>query len=268
MLLLIYIFISGLCIGSFLNVLIDRLSNDQSIMGRSHCDHCRRTLKFADLVPVFSYFLSGGRCRYCSKKISLWYPFVEAATGVIFVLTWIYLPSPSVASLIPAFSWQIIMIKILYLAMMSMLIVTFVADIKYRIIPDQTTAALVIFSIPVAYYEFINSANPLQSHLTAGLVLMLTLYFLHIVTRGRGMGLGDVKFAFAMGMMLGLRAGFLALYGAFIIGGLFSVFLILFRLKGLKSKIAFGPFLVLSTVIMLFWQEDIMRLVARYFNLM
>src|SRR3989344_3248327 len=82
----IFLFIFGTAIGSFLNVLIDRLPREESIMGRSHCEYCKKILSPIDLIPVLSFLFLKGKCRYCGKKLSLQYPGIEILTGVLFVL--------------------------------------------------------------------------------------------------------------------------------------------------------------------------------------
>lgn len=239
MLVVIYIGILGLCVGSFLNVLIDRLSNEEGIGGRSHCDHCKKQLHARDLVPVLSYILNRGKCRYCKKHISFYYPIVEILTSVIFVTIYFaYYRHPELVSGSHAF---------FYLIIASSLIVIFFADLKYHIIPDEATIAFLAASIFLRAYST-DSLFALLPNLNAAVALTLTLFFLFFITKGRGMGFGDVKLAFPMGFLLGLEGGFLALYVAFVTGGLVGLALLLLRRKGLKSKLPFGPFLVLGTV--------------------
>ncbi|MGB4965697.1 MAG: prepilin peptidase [Microgenomates group bacterium] len=245
MLLAIYIGILGLCIGSFLNVLIDRLSNEEGIGGRSHCDHCKKQLRARDLVPVLSYILNQGECRYCKKHISFYYPIVEILTSVIFVTIYFALFPLGITFLTGQSIWLF-----LYLTIASSLIVIFFADLKYHIIPDEATIALLVTSILLRAYSA-DSLPALLPNLTAAVALTLTLFFFFFVTKGRGMGFGDVKLAFPMGFLLGLEGGFLALYVAFVMGGFVGLVLLLLRRKGLKSKLPFGPFLVLGTVAIL-----------------
>ena len=241
MLVAIYVGILGLCIGSFLNVLIDRLSNEQGIGGRSHCDHCKRQLQVRDLIPVLSYVYTGGKCRYCYKHISFYYPIVEILTSVVFVaIYFVFIPS----------SISLLIALIADLLIACGLIVIFFADLKYHIIPDEATIALMIGAV-IRLAPFVISLQQLHAPITAGIALALTLLFLFLITKGRGMGFGDVKFAFPMGLLLGLEGGFLALYIAFVTGGIVGLALLLLRKKGLKSKLPFGPFLVLGTIAIL-----------------
>lgn len=250
-----FIFLIGLLIGSFLNVLIDRFSQGQSISGRSHCDHCKKTLSWKDLIPVVSWVILGGRCRYCKKKISVFYPFVELLTGLAFV----YVMSrvdPLTGGSDPI---KTLVIVISTMGIVAALIVVFFADFKYRIIPDEATVAVVIFSLPMVFFS-----SSIQDHIFGAVLLFTIIFGLHLVTRGRGMGLGDVKYAPAMGFLLGLKAGFLGLYIAFVLGGIISLLLIIFGKKKMKSKIAFGPFLVAGTVIMLFWGEPVITTIKLF----
>lgn len=245
-----FLFLLGLCIGSFLNVLIDRLPNDETIMGRSRCDFCKHELSWMDLFPIFSYFYLGGKCRYCKKKLSLFYPLIEVFTGLSFALVWLWgIDRGDGVGLIAPI-----------LGVFSSLIVIFFADLKYHIIPDQATAAMVLFSIPIVF-----AGGEVIPHIVSGLGAMMSIYFLYFITRGRGMGFGDVKLAFAMGFLLGFKGGFLALYLAFLLGAIVSIFLILSKNSGLKSKIAFGPFLVGGTLIMFFWPSIITSFFDRLF---
>ena len=291
----LFIFILGLAIGSFLNVCIDRLPAEESLNGRSHCDHCKKKLGILDLVPVLSYFMLRGKCRYCNKKLSLFYPFVEVLTGVAFVLVCFYSISVISTSLQAGRDLNHLLLAEIpqslrffgmtgsLLVLISSLIVIFFADLKYHIIPDEATIAIILFSIP---FTILNSpatlsviSNPhtngvrnliplfmiLLSHLGAGLILFAILCAIYygsiFFMKKEGMGFGDVKLAFAMGLLLGLKGGLIALYLSFVIGGLLSVLLILFGKKGMKSMIAFGPFMIVGILVMLFLPEKIMSII-------
>ena len=238
----VFIFILGLAIGSFLNVLIDRLPQGVTINGRSHCDFCNKTLNWYDLVPVISFFLSGGRCRYCNKKLSWQYPLVESFTGIFFVAIYLLRMDP--------------LMTISLLGIASSLTVIFVADLKYHIIPDEATTAILFFSMPRVI-----SQGDVFNNFLGSLSLMMSIYFLYLVTKGKGMGFGDVKLAAAMGWLLGIKVGLLALYLSFILGGVISLILIALRIRHVGSKIAFGPFLVFGTVSVLFFYSFVARIV-------
>lgn len=250
----VFIFLLGAAVGSFLNVLIDRLPKGQSITGRSHCDYCRHQLSGADLIPIVSFFLLKGRCRYCRKKLSWQYPLVETITGILFVLIF-------------NFKFQILnyFLLVTYFGIISCLIVIFFADLKYQIIPDSLQVAVFIFSI-IYHLASRIPISQFLNFLISGFIVTLPILFLWLITRGRGMGFGDVKLAFNIGFLLGIKAGFLALYFGFIIGAVVGLFLIFLGKKKLKSKIAFGPFLVLGMVVMMFWQKEIFQLINKIYG--
>lgn len=254
----IFIFLFGADVGSFLNVLIDRLpKGEQVIKGRSYCDRCHHKLSWTDLFPLFSWIALGGRCRYCHSPISVQYPLVELFTGILFTATFLLFLWPSHGLGIMNYelwSW----IKLGYnFWLVSALIVIFVTDLKYKIIPDQivypSIIAAFIFQIINHGPDIINIVNPSLSAFGAGLFFSLIILF----TRGRGMGVGDVKLVFLMGLILGFPLIIIALYAGFLTGGIFGVILILTGKKKFGQTIAFGPFLIIGTYISLFWGQPL-----------
>ena len=153
------IFIFGAGIGSFLNVLIDRLPNNEGIGGRSYCNHCRHQLAWYDLIPIVSFFLLKGKCRYCGKKISWQYPVVELMTGAIFVFTTSVIPSEGAlatesrnlfifnfgSTLMGSLDALRLFGMTIRLGLVSCLIVIFFSDLKYQIIPDTIQVAFFVF---------------------------------------------------------------------------------------------------------------------------
>jgi leader peptidase (prepilin peptidase)/N-methyltransferase len=272
----LFLFILGLSVGSFLNVLIDRLPLGKKITGRSYCDHCRHQLAWHDLIPIISFFLLRAKCRYCGKKISWQYPLVETITGVIFILIFNFQFSVFNEFSISQFSmnwsfshWDLIVNWILKIGILSCLIVIFFSDLKYQIIPDSMQVVLFIFAL--IYHIVMTQITPTRCNLAcyggSGIVVMLPILFLWLVTRGRGMGFGDVKLAFNIGFLLGIKGGLLAIYFGFITGGIIGIILLLARKKKLKSKIAFGPFLVLGILIMMFWQKQVFEIINKIYGL-
>ncbi len=237
------IFILGLLIGSFLNVVICRLKIKQTILfNRSYCPKCGNVLKWHDLIPLFSFLIQKGKCRYCGKKISWQYPLVELATGLLFVLVF-YKFFPDYLNLT------------YHLIIVSFLIIVFVYDLKHYLILDKIVfpAAVIVF-----IYQIINGNyfNPLLAAISAsGFFLSLVLF-----SKGKWMGLGDVKFAFFMGLFLGWPNILLALLLSFVSGAIIGIVLISFGKKGIKSEIPFGPFLVGATVLTMFYGGDIIRM--------
>ncbi len=261
----LFLFFFGSAIGSFLNVLIDRLPNDESIMGRSRCDYCKKKLAWNDLIPILSFFLLGRKCRHCKKKLSWYYPLVEFVTGAMFIISWIYLPESFIGQGLMRIPSALYLIKFVYLGIVSTLIVIFFSDLKYHIIPDQAQIVLFLgslFLIPL--YGSIQTV--FIERVVAAILVMAPIYFLHWVTGGKGMGFGDVKLAFIIGFMFGLKAGLLVLYFAFISGAIVGVVLMLLRQRGLKSKIAFGPFMVIGMLTMFFLKDQVLAFIQKVYG--
>lgn len=250
--LLVFLFILGLSIGSFLNVLIDRLPKGQSLWGRSYCDHCKKKLESFDLIPVVSFINLKGKCRFCRKKISFQYPLIELLTGFVFVVGFLFAPGGEIIS------------RILYLGIFSTLIVIFFADLKYQIIPDGALIGFSIFSLLILLIK--GQELVFLKGISAGFLTMVPILFLNLVTQDKGMGFGDVKLAFLIGFLLGPIGGVAALYFAFVIGALYGSALIFTKRKTLKSKVAFGPFLVVGTVIVIFWYGKLVEIIEKLYG--
>lgn len=264
-------FLLGLSIGSFLNVLVDRLPKGESILGRSHCDYCKKKIAWYDLFPLVSFFLIRGRCRYCNRRLSYYYPLVEFLTGLVFVGVFLKYGSVDIFFNPPEFG-----ILTAWLVLFSSLIVIFFADLKYRLIPDSMQFMFLVSAFSVRILSQTNAAlggwpmrviPELQAGVIAGLFVMAPILFLFLVTRGKGMGFGDVKYAFGMGVLLGTKGGYMALYFGFVLGAVVGVALLVAGKKGFKSKIAFGPFLVAATVLVSLFFETFSRWMSSLYGL-
>lgn len=248
---IILIFIFGICVGSFLNVLIDRLPNEETILGRSHCDYCKKTLAWYDLIPLLSFLFLKGKCRYCHKKLSWQYPFIELLTGISFLF--VYGQSSKMNFEI---NWVLLLIQFIII---SNLIVIFFSDLKYRIIPDQMVIILMVIGALNMYIAH----QPVIAHILSGVILSASFMILVLITRGKGMGMGDVKYAFVMGLLLGFPATVIGFYTAFLTGAFISLILILVGKKRFGQTIAFGPFLVAATFIAYYWGNILWILFGR-----
>lgn len=254
---LFFIFIFGLIIGSFLNCAIWRLYKEESfISGKSYCPSCRHPLGFWDLFPLFSYLFLRGKCRYCGKKISIQYPLVELATGFLFVF--IYSHFGPVSALFSFDFFQIVF----WWIMASFLVAIFVFDFKYYIIPDETIYPAIAVSAVWILYEFcagvIGGADVLHIVLSA-FFSALFFFFLWFFSKGMAMGFGDVKLAILIGLLLGYPDIIPGLFLGFLFGAIMGSVLILFKKKGFKSEIPFGPFLLAGLFVSLFWGEKIIN---------
>ena len=257
------VFILGASIGSFLNVLIDRLPNEESIIGRSHCDYCRKKIAWYDLFPIISFLILKGKTRCCHKKLNWQYPLIEFITGVIFVE--VFKDSPYVESLTRT---------VLTVSILSCLIVIFFSDLKYHLISDYILLALFVSSVLLKFVIPVSLVIPAKAgiqtigiDIVSSLIVALPIFLIYFISKEKAMGLGDVYLSAIMGFLLGWQAGFLALYIGFVTGAVFGLIAIVFKNKKLKSKVAFGPFLVIGTVIMLFWGEKIMELIKNIYGI-
>ena len=239
------IFILGLVIGSFINCLVYRLNKEKNlkslVLGRSYCPKCRKGLNWYDNIPVLSFVLLRGHCRYCHQQIAYHYPLVEIVTAVLSVVLYYF-------SFLNSGSWLLFSYQ---LFLLYVFIALFVSDLLYFTLPDLLVypSCLVVGIYLISKGEWTN--------FLVGIVTLFFFLFLVLVTRFKGMGLGDVKLAFLMGLFLGFPKTLVALFLAFLTGALAGVILILLGKKKLKSRIPFGPFLVLGSWLAFFWADKI-----------
>lgn len=234
------IFIFGLCVGSFLNVCISRLINGESVISpASHCPKCKQKIKWYDNIPVISFLLLQGKCRYCNGRISLQYPIVELLTAVIFLCMYKEV-------------W------FLFLALMLM-VISFI-DLKTTIIPDIITIpGIVIGLVLKLVFAFVDKDWAGFFDASLGMVLGLGIFgFIVFASRG-GMGMGDIKLAGLIGVFLGLEKTLLTILLSFIIGGIVGVVLLIFKIKKRKDAIPFGPYLAIASVISMFFGKKILN---------
>jgi len=174
------LFVLGLVVGSFIGNYTYRAPKGKSFfLGRSICDSCQVNLSWFDNIPLLSYLILRGRCRNCQRKISSRYPLIELATGLLFVGIFLAL-KPQAVTL--AF----------YLLVVSGVVGVFVIDLEEQIIPD----GLVFFLLTVTFLFLLIFSSTLFTHLATGFLAATFLLCLHLATRGKGMGLGDVKFGY------------------------------------------------------------------------
>lgn len=232
----------GLAVGSFLNVLLIRLPEEESILGRSHCPKCKKQIANFDLIPVLSYIFLWGRCRNCHQPISFQYPLVELFTALLFVLGYYLL----------GLNYQLIF----YFIFSSALVAIFVYDLKYLEIPESLSWILLITAI---FFSILTPHFSLQGFLLGGLIGGGVLGILVGISEEKLMGAGDIKIGLAFGFLLGYPKALLLLFLAFVIGAFVGALLILFDGKKLKSEVAFAPFLIIAGLIAFIWGETIIR---------
>jgi len=235
LLLQLFKFTLGLILGSFIAALTYRYPKRISNMhGRSFCDRCKKQIAWYDNIPVLSFIFLGGKCRSCRKKISYRYPLIELACAVGFLL---------------------VNFQVVPLALFCILAIIFVIDFENQVIPDSFIFLGIILAILNSQFSILNSV-------LAGLLSASFLLLIHLVTKGRGMGLGDVKFAVLGGLIVGLPLSPIWLFVAFLTGAAAGIILIIDKKAVLKSKIAFGPFLVISIPVTLIWGQKIIEIMG------
>ena len=245
------VFLTGLVVGSFLNCVIYRLNTKESFLfSRSHCPKCHHILKWYDLIPILSFIIVKGKCRYCKKKISWQYPLVEIATGIVFLLILNY----ELRIMNYGFNLEIMLNSLFLILNSCFLIVIFVYDLKHYIIPDKiiypAIAIVLIFNFQFSIFN---------SSILSGLGAAGFFFLFWLISRGRWMGFGDVKLGFFMGLFLSWPNILVALFSAFFIGAIIGIGLIALGKKTLKSQVPFAPFLVIGTFIALFFGKEIIN---------
>lgn len=244
--------ILGLIIGSFLNVVVYRLNLAETIMGRSHCPHCRRKIRGYDNIPIISFILLGAKCRDCAGKISWQYPAMELLTGAIFALT-----GAAFFQLGNTQSW---FTTLFYLGLFSLLLVIFLYDYKYMEIPMVIIWSGVVLAIAFNLFWDVQHYVPLAgifalktvSGLAAGAGAFAFFFALSAGSKEKWMGMGDAYLALLVGLVVGLAQILPALLLAFTIGAAWGVGLIVLKKKNMKSQIPFGPFLVIGAMAAIF----------------
>lgn len=242
--LFIIAFLAGLTIGSFLNVVIIRGALSEGLGGRSKCRFCNKTLSTRELVPIVSFLIQKGRCLHCGTALLWQYPLVELATGISYGLTTILVPS--IAILVPIFIG------------IGALEIILVSDLRFQIIPDWAVLILLILGIIRLWYGGYGSM--LKYDATAALVLSAIPALLWLLSKGRWMGLGDAKLILATSLVLGFPASLIAFLFSFWLGGIMGIILIMARFKSLHSKIPFGPFIFLGSLLAYFFTPQFIQL--------
>jgi leader peptidase (prepilin peptidase)/N-methyltransferase len=252
---LIIIFaILGLAVGSFLNVCIDRLPSNKSIVfPPSHCEGCQHKLSAKDLIPVFSYLRLRGRCRYCQASVPRRLFWVELATAVIFALLyWHFQLSPELG------------VMIFYACLF---IIIFVIDLEQGLILNKVIYPTMVVAFLLALYPWPWLSDSMVMRVAyaalGGGIGFVIFLLIAIVSRG-GMGWGDVKLAALIGLATGFPLVFLAVIMGAILGGIVAVALMIAKKRKRREAIPFGPFLALAAMVTLVWGSNIL---SWYLNL-
>lgn len=242
-------FILGSVIGSFLNVCIYRVPRRLSIVTpSSRCPSCNTPIRPLDNIPIISFLFLGGRCRVCKARISLRYPLVEFLNASLYVLVlWRY-----------GIEWN----TLVYCILCSALIVITFIDLDFQIIPDRITlpgipigllAGSLLLPDPFMRYTALGLKSSIIGFFAGGGLF----YVIAVLSRG-GMGGGDIKLMAMLGSFMGWKSVLLTTFLGSFAGAFLGLFLMLFRGKGRKTKIPFGPFLALGAIVTLFCGQEIL----------
>lgn len=267
---LLIFFLLGASVGSFINVVLDRYNTGLKFwQGKSFCFSCNKLIRRIDMFPVLSFLLLHGRCRNCGSKIPQQSFIIEFITGILFVI-----PIFKFNLLNSDFSWMSAINYLILVLIFAIIVLISFYDLRHMIIPDSFLLTFLLLSFLYnslsAFYDsyFIT----IFQNVISGIVIAFPFFILFLLSKGRWIGFGDIKYIFVIGFFLGFINGSSAVIIAFWIGAVFSVFLLLIprclNILGLSktqdsfkmnSAIPFGPFLSLGLIISLCLNVDILQ---------
>ena len=258
----------------------------KQIGGRSHCMMCKKTLGFFELIPLISFMVQRGRCRQCRHRLSLQYPIVEFTGGLLLALVFAFFNNYLGYIIFFNFTtpFELYAAIFIWSAVFLILLTLVVIDIREYLIPHELVFLLGILGVFWTFllwitgsFDFILGSflgtyanifslrgNVFSNHLVGALFGALTIFLIFAVTKGRGIGFGDVKLFFALGLLFGYPDVLIIIALSFIIGALISLVFLWFKKKTMKDLIPFGPFIALSCLIVFFWGEELTKF---YFSL-
>lgn len=283
------LFVFGLGVGSFLNVVSLRYRPGQKLLdkkvigGRSHCPSCHKKLAWYELIPVISFFVQLGKCRHCGHKLSLQYPIVEILSGLIFVLVPLALIKAD-----PFFFYErMIIVSAVWVIIFILFLLLSLIDLRHFIIPNSINLSLAISGLILilinSYYQRFSSLsgsflrhyasifglreNIWLNYLFAAVLGIAILGLIIFLSRGKAMGLGDLKLVGALGLIFGWPDVLMVLLLSFIIGALVSIVFLIAKKKKMKDMIPFGPFLVIGSSLTFFFGYQIIDGYFKMFGL-
>ncbi|WNF35922.1 prepilin peptidase [Bacillaceae bacterium IKA-2] len=245
-----YLFILGLTLGSFFNVVGLRIPVGQSIVKPpSHCPQCNERLRFMDLIPVLSYLSFRGKCRHCKGRISPMYPLMELATAVLF----------TISPMLVGWSKELM----IALALISLLMIIFISDIHYMIIPDKV---LVFFFGLLVLLRVVVPFDPWWSPIAGALIGFFIMYAIAVVSKG-GMGGGDIKLFAVLGIALGLQMTLFTIFLSAFYGSVIGLIGMAFGKVKRGKPIPFGPFIVLGVLTAYFFGDELLEIYLHFLQL-
>jgi leader peptidase (prepilin peptidase)/N-methyltransferase len=252
------IFVFGTVVGSFLNVCIWRMPREESLVKPgSHCPKCGTHIAWYDNIPILSYIFLRAKCRHCSEPISIRYPLVEALTGALFVCLYL--------------KFSLTIALVVYCALVASFIVVTFVDLDHYIIPNEITfggigvglvACFVAWRLPGDRFIVANPLEAIAGGVAFAGVIYLLDRFSHVAFKKRGMGGGDVKLAAVIGLFVGYKLILPVILVASVVGSIMGIAVLALRHQKEDEPshyIPFGPYLVLGTIIVLFFGEKMLE---------
>lgn len=245
---LILLFLLGLVLGSFINVLVIRLWSNESLSGRSFCRQCHKQLKWQHNIPVLSFIWLKGRCIFCRQPISWQYPIVEILTGLLMASAGVILGSQ--------FTWLLLASLIITFYVVALV----VFDWRYQVLPDVLTLSGAAVMLLINLWL----GRPLIS-LLGGAGLAAGFFALqYYISKGSWIGAGDIRLGLWLGLSLGFKATAVALVLSYWSGALIGLILLTQKKWHMKSRLPFGVFLSLSTWVAWYWGNNLADWYIRY----
>jgi leader peptidase (prepilin peptidase)/N-methyltransferase len=261
----VFVFLLGAIVGSFLNATVYRVKNKEDfVKSRSKCINCKHVLSPLDLIPILSYIFLRGKCRYCKEKIHLRYLIFELITGLVFLLyfnflSFNYFVSNSIFVYINIIFYLLVICVFLYIGLYDF----FYYEISDRLVLYSSILVFIYFL--VAYYSGYISLNIIINHIFTAIIAAGIFLLIILLTKGEGMGGGDMKLVFLMGIVLGYPVILYVLFFAFVIGAVIGLVLVMIKNKTLKSSIPFAPFLSSSLILYIIFSVYILRFISYLF---
>lgn len=243
----------GAVVGSFLNVLIFRIPEGQSIvLPSSHCPKCGHAIRVYDNIPIISYLILRGKCRDCREKISVQYPIVEAITALISLLLFLKF----------GLSFKYLSSFIFTCALIT---ITFI-DLRHQIIPDVISLpGIPVFFFLAIFFMNLTVWESLLGILIGGGCLFAIAFLYEIITKREGMGGGDIKLLAMLGAFLGWKSLFFILFVSSLLGAVVGVSAMIIKGQDMKYAVPFGPFLSIAAILYLFVGADVTKLLFFYY---
>lgn len=246
---LTFVFLFGLIIGSFLNCLIWRLHKQESLLGRSYCPKCKRQIAWYDNLPVLSFILLGGKCRKCGEGISWQYPAVELTAGILFAVAFLLSYELRVTS------YELIVKLSRDWFLISVMIVIFVYDLRWYMILDVVTLPASLIMLLANLILGFSLWNLLISGIIGGGFFLVQF----LISQGKWIGGGDIRLGLLMGLALGWPGVIVAIIISYFAGSIIGVSMILAGKKQWGSEVPLGVFLAVGAIVTLFWQTQILN---------